>query len=119
MGSERRTVGGVSAALGQHLEPRVFLNEFLSGSLTLEQLLTDLTPWVIGPDDMLVDQIVGLVFADARGVDTPELRRQLCALVVGEETPPRWAHYGNRWGKWQDKLSAAQAALDGMRHCFR
>ena len=71
----------------QALQPRSLLRDFLSGGLSLEAFRMAITPLVMGRDDAFVDQIVGIMFADGEGADTPELRRELRALVIGEEVP--------------------------------
>lgn len=69
------------------LEVRSLLRRFLAGSITVLELREALTRAVLGEDSAYVDEVVGVLFADGEGSDSPELRSRFAVLVWGEPVP--------------------------------
>lgn len=68
-------------------EVRSLLRRFLAGSIGVVDLRESLTRAAMGEDSALVDEVVGVLFADGQGADSEELRERLGVLVWGEMVP--------------------------------
>lgn len=62
-------------------DPRSLLSDFLDGHMSLADLREALSPHILGASDPFVDELVGILFADGDGSDSPELRCELRILL--------------------------------------
>lgn len=69
------------------VEVRSLLRRFLAGSITVADLHEALSRAALGEDSALVDEVIGVLFADGEGADSDELRERFSVLVWGEMVP--------------------------------